>query len=223
MALRSVFVLTLVALIASAAIALFPKSEAQAAVCQAPTSGPYVTLTPSGGQPGTVVSVNLFQFAPNDTVSVILRVAGNPVVATGTTDAEGRANITFTMQDFTGDRVAILATAKPCWAAGAYFERRTVTPTPVRTPIAETETPTAVPTTPAVTVTATPPTPTQPPATPKPPVAGTGSGGFGSTGMNLALVGLTLVMFCGAFAIWGSTRRTKAARAYRGNGPDAHG
>jgi hypothetical protein len=186
----------------------------------APTCGPYVTLTPPFGQPGTVVSVNLFHFAPNDEVDIILRVTGDPVVATGTTDAEGRANILFTMPAFPGDRVAILATASPCYAAGAYFERRDVTPTPTRTPIPATATPPpATPTTPPATATTpatTPATPTRPAVTPVAPVAGSGSdGGFGSAGMNLALVGLALVIFCGAFAIWGSTRQLMPARAWR--------
>jgi hypothetical protein len=33
--------------------------------------------------------------------------------------------------------------------------------------------------------------------------------------MNLALVGLALVIFCGAFAIWGSTRQVAPARRIR--------
>jgi hypothetical protein len=135
-----------------------------------------------------------------------LRVPGNPVVATGTTDAEGRANITFTMQQFSGSQVAILATASPCFAAGAYFRFAAIPPH---------EHPTPTPTSPPPATTVPPTVATTAPPTPRPPIAGgsgDASGGFGSAGMNLALAGLTLAIFCGAFAIWGATRQTRPVR-----------
>ena len=215
MRIRLLFVMTL--LVGALAV---PAATANAQT--APTCGPYVTLTPSFGEPGTVVSVNLFHFAPNDEVDIILRVPGNPVVATGTTDDQGRANITFTMLDFEGPRVAILATASPCYAAGAYFEFAEVTPTPTTAPSTPTPAPTTpaatvtnTPATPGVTVTATPTKPAPAPTratTPQAPIAGSGGdGGFGGTGTNLALVGLALVIFCGALTLWGSTRHMRTA------------
>jgi hypothetical protein len=212
-------IVLVIAMIAGALMVPAATATAQTA----PTCGPYVTLTPSFGEAGTEVSVNLFNFLPNDDVTVILRVPGNPVVATGTTDAEGRANIVFTMLEFPGDRVAIFVTATPCYAAGAYFELREVTPTPTFAPT-ETPTPTATVTTtpPTTTVTTTPTTPataatktaTPRPVSPQAPVAGTGGdGGFGGSGANLALVGLALVIFCGAFALWGTTRHLRTVEA----------
>jgi hypothetical protein len=190
------------ALIASAV--MIPATSAGAAPLPM-QCGPHITLTPPFGGPGTQVSVNVFNFNPNDTVTVILRVPGNPVVATGTTDAEGHANIVFTMQDFSGSQVAILATASPCFAAGAYFRFAAVTPH---------DHPTPTPTTPPPATTVPPTVATTVPPTPRPPIAG-GDGdasGFGSAGMNLALAGLTLAIFCGAFAIWGATRQTRPVR-----------
>lgn len=198
--------LLIVAAILGASVMLLPTAASAQTV--PPTCSPYVTLTPPFGTPGTEVSVNLFQFPPNDEIEVIARVAGNPVVGTGTTDADGRANIIITIPDFS-ERVAIFVQASPCYAAGAYFEYREVTPTPTRTPIPATATPTSTPALP--TVTPPPPTPT-----PQPPIAGTGSSGSAlGTGMNLAIVGLALAIFCGAFALWGSTRSLQAQRIRR--------
>jgi hypothetical protein len=156
---------------------------------------PKVTLTPPWGTPGTVVSVNLFHFPPDTAIDVILRVTGDPVVATGTTDAEGRANIVFTMPDFPQTGVNIFVTTAPCFSAGARFTFRT-------------DVPTAPPITPATPVVQ--PTATAIPPTPQPPVAGDGSGGGfagGDLGTNLALIALALVVFSSAFGILAGIRR----------------
>ncbi|MGD9934194.1 MAG: hypothetical protein AB7T37_10815 [Dehalococcoidia bacterium] len=193
--------LLLVLALVAGAFTLLPAATANAAP-PAPTCGPYITLTPPFGQAGTVVSVNLFQFTPNTEAAVTLRVAGDPVVATGTTDENGHANIIFTMQSFTGSQVAIQVRAAPCNFAGAYFKFREATPTPVPT------TPPATATTPATPQPTTPATAAITP-TPKAPIAGSaGEAAFGLTagGANLAIAGLALVVFTAAFVIWGSSR-----------------
>lgn len=195
--------LLLVLALVIGAFTMLPVATASAAP-PPPTCGPYITLTPPFGQAGTSVSVNLFQFPPNTEAKVTLRVTGDPVVATGTTDQYGHANILFTMQSFPGDQVAIQVRADPCNFAGAYFQYRAATATPVPT------TPPATATTPATPVptTAVPTTP-PPVTTPKPPPSGSAGQaalGLTSTGANLAIAGLALVIFCAGFVIWGSSR-----------------
>lgn len=210
--------LLLVLALVAGAFTMLPAATATAAP-PAPTCGPYITLTPPFGQAGTVVSVNLFQFPANTEAKVTLRVAGDPVVATGTTDENGHANILFTMQSFQGSQVAIQVRAEPCNFAGAYFKFREATPTPVpTTPPATATTPaTPQPTTPATAATTAPPT-----VTPKAPPAGSaGEAALGLTagGANLAIAGLALVVFTAAFVIWGSSRHFRPER--RG-GSDGH-
>jgi len=196
--------LLLVLALVAGAFTLLPAAVASAAP-PAPTCGPYITLTPPFGQAGTVVSVNLFQFTPNTEAAVTLRVAGDPVVATGTTDENGHANILFTMQSFPGSQVAIQVRANPCNFAGAYFTYREATPTP---PATVTTTPPATATTPATPVPTTPATAAITPTPKAPPSGSAGEAALGLTsgGATLAIAGLALVVFTAAFVIWGSSR-----------------
>src|SRR5689334_17223421 len=56
---------------------------------------PFITIQPSAGPPGTLVVITLHNFKPNEEVHAILRVTGDPVVATGTTDASGGGQLSF--------------------------------------------------------------------------------------------------------------------------------
>lgn len=202
-------------LFASLVVGLVPAFESANAALP-PTCGPYVDLTPSSGQAGSVVSVNIFHYPANVDVQVVARITGDPVIGTGKTDAEGHANIIVTIPAFSGDYLNIFTYAPPCNASGAHFFYRAVTPTPV--------TPTRTPTQPTAVVTSTPPTSTPPTSTPlpateapkpppAPPLAGTGGGfGTGSTGFDLALVALALLVFSSGFTLLGSSRKRSAVR-----------
>jgi hypothetical protein len=177
---------------------LLPATPALADEAPRLACGPQITLTPPYGQQGTHVSVNVRFYPPDTDVTIILRIAGNPVLGTVTTDEEGRAYFEFTMPAFTGEYVNVFATAPPCNATGAHFFYRETTPT-------------AVPTrTPPPAATSTPVPPTVPPTirpTPPPPPAGTGLLTESSTGFNIALIAVALIVFSSGFAIWGSGRR----------------
>jgi hypothetical protein len=140
-------------------------------------------------------------------VKVTARVTGDPVIGTGTTDAEGHVNVMVTIPAFTGDYMNIFVYAPPCNAAGAHFFYRAATATPpTSTPTRTPATPPATPSTTAVT--------TPPPTPPAPPSAGSGGVGFltGNTGFDLALVALALVVFSSGFTLLGSSRKRATAR-----------
>ena len=208
---RSLVAILFFAAFAVTAVLAVPAGPAHADTAPRAACGPQVTLTPNFGQAGTQVSVNIRHYPANADFTVILRIAGDPVLGTGKTDSEGRAYFSFTMLAFTGDYVNVFVTSTPCNAAGAHFFYQPTTPSPIpptRTPtppLASTPTPT-----PAVisTVTATPPPVV---VTPAPPVAGSGSGILGTgAGFNLALVALALLVFSSGFALLGSSRRQRA-------------
>jgi len=159
---------------------------------------PYVTLTPPWGPPGTVVSINAFNFGPNQDIKAILRVTGDPVVATGHTDEHGHANLIFTFPAASDGLYNILVTDlnNEC-DAGTRFQVRPATPTSTPKP-------------PTVTPTGTPVPPTAVPPTPKPPIAGSGqgSGTFGS-GLDALAIVLALVIFGGGFTLVGLARRNQ--------------
>lgn len=200
----------LLAAIAFAAVLAYPAGPARADTAPRAACGPEVTLTPNFGQAGSQVSVNIRHYPANSDFTVILRIAGDPVLGTGRTDSEGRANFVFTMPAFTGDYVNVFVTSLPCNSTGAHFFYKATTPSPVPPTRTPTPPPASTPT-PVVgaTVTATPPPPVV--VTPAPPVAGSGSGAFGTAGgFNVALVALALIVFSSGFALLGSSRRRRA-------------
>jgi hypothetical protein len=187
------------------------------------TNDPYITLTPPSGPAGSQVSVNTFNFVPNTGVIVILRITGDPVVATGKADHEGRANVLFTIPANLAKgiyNVHVTDQDGGCDSGGRF----TVTdPTPTPTP----KTPTATPT-PVVTTTPTPPPPTAttprpttppstPPPPPRPPIAGAGIEGGGTAGPGSTLALLTIVL--AIFALGSAMALTSR----RGRGPAAPG
>ncbi|MFN0095752.1 MAG: hypothetical protein ACKVVT_13370 [Dehalococcoidia bacterium] len=187
---------------------------------------PYVTLTPPSGPAGSEVSVNVFNFPSKLGVAVILRVTGDPVVATGTTDLEGRGNFVFTLPGSLGKGVVTIHVTTrdvPCFAgAGARFTVTDPTPTPpppTPTPTKPPSTATPPPptaTTPLATVTSTPP-PASP--TPRPPVAGFGiedDGSTGGPGGTLTLLTIVFAIFSVGFAMVAGSRRHRP-----GGGPAA--
>ena len=64
-----------------------------------PPSGPakILTLNPTSGIVGTVVTGELFNAPPNDFITVIFKIPGDPVLTTGTTDTNGYLKVTFTI------------------------------------------------------------------------------------------------------------------------------
>ncbi|WP_343390774.1 hypothetical protein [Candidatus Amarobacter glycogenicus] len=56
-----------------------------------------VTLNPTSGIVGTVVTAELFNAPPDDFITVIFKIPGDPILTTGTTDANGYAKFTFTI------------------------------------------------------------------------------------------------------------------------------
>ena len=133
-----------------------------------------VTLNPSSGIVGTQVEAKLSGATPGTFITVIFKIGGDPVLATGTVDANGEATFNFTIPWTPGGIYTIFFTDFKCACQIAVpftvlVQRQT--PTATATP---TTPPTATPT-------ATPPgaTPTTPPtATPTPivPVLGTDAG-----------------------------------------------
>ena len=132
---------------------------------------PSVSVTPDLGPSGTQAVLHIWNFLPNQTVTAIFRIAGDPVVATGTVGANGEAYLNFTVPQGPNGVYWILVAQenRTCVHAAVHY---TIGLAP--TPVPPTATP--VPPTPTVvppTATVVPPTPTPQPA---PPVAGGGSG-----------------------------------------------
>lgn len=189
----------LLALVAGSASLGFSRNEASAA-------DKVLTLTPTSGIVGTVVTGELFNAPPNDFITVIVKIPGDPVVATGTTDANGYLKVTFTVP-YTpgGGTFPVFFTDFKCSCQIATdFTIINSRPTPI---------PTATPTTPPVaTPTKTPPPPptaaiATPTATPTPgvPVAGTGPGG--TPGPNVGVLGLGMLAVLTVLAWFAATRR----------------
>lgn len=131
---------------------------------------PSVSVTPNKGPSGTKAELHIWNFLPNQSVSAIFRVSGDPVVASGTVGANGEAYLTFTVPQGPNGVYWILVAQenRTCVHAAVHFEIGEVPPTaaPTSTPVPP-STPTPIPPTPV------PATPTPQPA---PPIAGSGSG-----------------------------------------------
>lgn len=169
----------------------------------------FVTLDPTSGPPGTVVTAELFGGLPNDDITVVFKIPGDPVLATGTTDASGHATFTFTIPPVVGGGVQVIffTNFKCSCQISVPFEVINVrpTPTPTRTPTIPRPTSTPVTPLPTSTATAIPATPTN---TPAPPVLGTApfDGGSGG-GPNVGILGLGFLAVVSILAWFAATRR----------------
>jgi|GEM_PF-5186683 len=186
-------------------LAAFAGGERAAA--QAPEK--FVTLDPTSGPPGTVVKAELFNGLPNDDITVILKIPGDPVLATGKTDASGHAAFTFTIPPVVGGGVQVIffTNFKCSCQISVPFEVLNVrpTPTPTRTPTVPP--PTSTPVTPPPTQTALPtatPTATR---TPAPPVLGTTDLQGGGGGPNAGVLSLGFLAVVVIVAWFAATRR----------------
>ena len=194
-------------LVAVAALAMLGAVQAQA-------PEKVVTLTPTSGPPGTVVTAQLSGAPPNDPITVIFKIPGDPVLTTGTTDANGRATFTFTIPYVPGGGTyPVFFTDFKCSCQIAVdFTVTNVRPTntPTATPTVARATATATPTPPpGATLTPTPTTaPATPTATPTPgvPVAGTGSS-MGGPGPNVGILALGAIAVIAVLTWFGATRR----------------
>ena len=185
----------------------FAASAASDVAAQTPAGEKRVTLTPSSGPVGTVVTAELVNARPGVSITAIFKSPGDPVLGTATTDASGVARFTFTIpfvvggtgtfQIFFTDFSCFCQIAVPFTVTGP-APTPTVTPTrppntPTATPTPATALPTATPTALVATPTATPTaSPTATP-TPRVPVLGTtfddGPGG----GPNVGVLGLGIL------------------------------
>lgn len=199
----------------------FAASAASDVAAQTPAGEKRVTLTPSSGPVGTVVTAELVNARPNVSITAIFKSPGDPVLGTATTDASGVARFTFTIpfvvggtgtfQIFFTDFSCFCQIAVPFTVTGP-APTPTVTPTrppntPTATPTPATALPTATPTALVATPTATPTaSPTATP-TPRVPVLGTtfddGPGG----GPNVGVLGLGILAVITVLAWFTATRR----------------
>ncbi len=175
---------------------------------------PTVSVTPNLGPSGSSAVLHAYNFLPNEDVNAIFRVIGDPVVATGKTNAAGEAFLTFTVPTAPdGVYVILVAQAnRTCVHASVHFRIGAAPPTATPRP-ANTPTPTAAtPTTPAASATpiatGTPvatATPTRPAVLPTPvlPSTGTGPGGSGGLQFNLLLALVALMVTASGFAVLG--------------------
>lgn len=167
-----------------------------------------VTISPTSGFVGTVVTAKLRGAPPNDPITVIFKGMNDPVLATGTTDANGAADFTFTIPYAISGTYPIFFTDFKCSCQIATdftvtVGVRTPTPVPTATPTATaTATKTATPAGTPVPVTPTN-TPTKALPTPVVPVLGTGGSGSGPGGFTPqpGLYGLALLIMAAGFAV----------------------
>lgn len=163
-----------------------------------------VTLQPTSGVVGTVVTAELFNAPPNDFITVIFKIPGDPILTTGTTDANGYAKFTFTVPYVPGGGTwPVFFTDFKCSCQIAIdftVINSRATPTATATPTQPL--PTSTPVTPLPTATATPT------ATPTPgvPVLGTGQIG-GGPGPNLGILALGFMAVVTVLAWFAATRR----------------
>ena len=190
-----------------AALAATP-AEAQIAQCAG--AEPTISLSPISGPSGTQVTLRYRNFDPGDPLKVIFRSAGDPVVATGTADADGEGRLVFTVPSAPDGLYWVYV---ECHTA-AHFRIGPVTPTVTSSP-----TQSATPTnTPAVTRTPAPPTPVNtvapPPPTPLAPVAGEGLAASSSatSQFNLFALAAALAMAAAGFGSLGLGANITARR-----------
>lgn len=162
-----------------------------------------VTIKPSSGIVGTVVEAKLTGAPPNDPITVIFKIPGDPILTTGTTDANGEATFTFTIPYALSGTYPIFFTDFKCSCQIATDFTVIVgqrTPTPTATP---TTPPTA---TPPATSTPTQPATATPTVTPQVPIAGTTTP-FTPGGPNIGVLGLGFLLVLTVLAWFTATRR----------------
>ena len=161
---------------------------------------PAVSVTPNRGPSGTSASLHLWNFLPGQSVNAILRVTGDPVVATGTVDSQGEAYLQFTVPTAADGTYWILVAQenRTCVHAAVHFQIGANPPTP--TPVPPTATPTTPPTTPVA----------SPTAPPQPPVAGSGSLGNAWV-LNSGFAALGLFVMASGFSLLSLTQRRRRA------------
>jgi hypothetical protein len=201
----------------------FAASSASDAAAQTPAPEKRVTLTPSSGPVGTVVTAELVNARPGVLITAIFKSPGDPVLGTATTDASGVGRFTFTIPFVVGGTgtFQIYFTDFSCFCQIAVpFTVTGPAPTPTVTPTRPPATPTATATPATALPTATPTalvaTPTATPtatATPRVPVLGTtfddGPGG----GPNVGVLGLGILAVITVLAWFTATRRGPGAPA----------
>ncbi|MBK9342630.1 MAG: hypothetical protein IPN07_06205 [Dehalococcoidia bacterium] len=167
-----------------------------------------VTLNPTSGIVGTVVTAELFNAPPDDFITVIFKIPGDPILTTGTTDANGYAKFTFTIPYVPGGGTwpVFFTDFKCSCQIATYFTVINSRPTPIPTATPTVPLPTSTPVTPLATATATP-TRTQTPAVP---VLGTGQIGGGGPGPNLGILALGAMAVVTVLAWFAATRRGPA-------------
>lgn len=156
-------------------------SAAQVPILHEPT----VSVSPIKGPSGSSATLHITNFLPGQKVIAIFRVVGDPVVASGDTNAQGEAFLTFTVPTAPDGVYWILAAQenRTCVHAAVHFEIGQVPVTPTSTPRPATPTP---PVTPTPGLAAATPTAT-PTATPRVPVAGSGIDGGTVGGLNYGM------------------------------------
>ena len=182
-----------------------PASNVERFVSTAPT----VSVSPNLGPSGSQAVLHAYNFLPNQEVTAIFRVTGDPVVASGTIDANGEAYLTFTVpQAPNGTYWILVAQAnRTCVHAAVHF---TIGPAPTATPTLPP--PTATPTLPPPATPATPATPViSPTAPPAPPVAGLG-GGTSNLGIDAGLASIAFFAMAAGFGTLAVARRTRQRR-----------
>lgn len=215
-------VLVALMVLALAAVA----SSGQAALADSPPpTGPakILTLNPTSGVVGTVVTGELFNAPPNDFITVIFKIPGDPVLTTGTTDAAGYLKVTFTIPYVPGGGTyPVFFTDFKCSCQIATdFTVINSRPTPTATPTAQ---PSATPTRPATQPpsTATPLPTATPSPTPGVPVLGTTPPG-GGLGPNIGVLGLGFLAVLVVLAWFTATRRGPSQAAFALVEPDDFG
>lgn len=177
-----------------------------------------VTLNPNFGPVGTVVTAELSNAPANDFITVIFKIPGDPVLTTGTTDANGHAIFTFTIPYTPGAGTwPVFFTDFKCScqiAVDFTITQGRATPVPTATPTSPpaSATPTrtatpqgTLPATPTSTATATP--------TPRVPVAGTG-GPPGPHGPNIGILALGFLAVVVVLSWFAATRRGPGGMAF---------
>lgn len=182
-------------------------SAAQVPILHEPT----VTVAPIKGPSGSSATLHITNFLPGQKVIAIFRVIGDPVVASGDTNAQGEAFLTFTVPSAPDGVYWILAAQenRTCVHAAVHFEIGQVPATPTSTPRPATPTPVApTPTLAVATPTAT--------ATPGIPVLGSGiSGATGSGPISYGMAAAGCWVACAGFVFLALGRRRQPAPRQR--------
>jgi hypothetical protein len=212
----TVAAVALVAILLAAGAAL-PAREASAAclpegvTAQSFNAPPVVTLTPSSGSVGTTVAVKGTGFQANQLVEVVFRSPGDPIVASGQSDASGAISLSFQVPQVLAGRYDVLVRQSPlnCYHTTLQFivvitgatPTPTITPTPTPRPPTPTQTPVPPIIIPPIVIA---------PITPAPPVTGdVDSGGDSVGGFDPGVVGLGIgiLLLGGALALAAQQRR----------------